>query len=61
VFSDGTVGFSNYYAVDLSAGAQSRLTLLGISLLLGAEMKLHSSSTWRLAGLLATGSGKLVW
>lgn len=61
VFSDGTVGFSNFYAADLSAGAITRLEIRRLSLLLGAEMKLNASTTWRLGGLTTSGGGKLVW
>jgi hypothetical protein len=61
VFSDGTVGFSNSYSCDLSAGAITRLEIRRLSLLLGAELKQHASSTWRLAGLTTTRGGRIVF
>lgn len=60
VFSDGTVGFSNFYACDLSSDAVTRLEIRNLSLLLGAELKINSSSVYRIAGVTSTGGGKIV-
>src|SRR3990167_2596096 len=46
-FSAGTVGFSNYFAWDSWAAAVTRVKALDLSLLLGADVKLHASSTGR--------------
>lgn len=61
VFSDGTVGFSLIYAWDSSSNAITRLRATRLSLLLGADMKLHASTTGLVNVATATGGGKVVW
>jgi hypothetical protein len=61
VLSAGTVGFSNYFAFDCSAGAVTRLVGQNLSLLLGADMKLHASSTGRLHIGTATAGSRVEW
>lgn len=60
-FSGGTQGFTNFYAVDLSAAAVTRVEMEGISLLQGADMKLHASSTGWVNVELATGGSRVDW
>ena len=61
VFSSGVSGFANFYAVDLSAGACTRVRMTGLSLLLGADIKLHASSTGYVNVQTTTGGAKVVW
>lgn len=60
-FSAGTVGFSNYFAWDSSAAAVTRLRALNLSLLLGADVKLHASTTGRVHVGTSTGSSRVEW
>lgn len=59
--SAGTVGFSNYFALDASAAAVTRIRARGVSLLLGADMKLHASSTGRVNVQTTTGGSRVEW
>lgn len=59
--SGGAFGFSSNFAVDLSAGAITRLRAEAVSLLLGADMKLHASTTGWVNVAAATGSSRLEW
>jgi hypothetical protein len=60
VLSGGAAGFSNFYAFDGSAAAITRLKCENLSLLLGADFRLHASTTmW--AQPSAGSSGKVVW
>jgi len=60
--SAGTVGFSNYAAVDLTkAGVLTRLQVEGMSLLLGADMAIHPFATGRVNVQLATGGSRVSW
>lgn len=61
VISAGTVGFSNYAAVDLSAAAATRIRMTNVSLLLGADMKLGSASTGLVNVQLATAGSRVDW
>jgi hypothetical protein len=62
VVSAGTVGFSNYSAIDLSAALNvSGLDWEGVSLLLGADVKLLSTATGRVNIQLATGGSRVEW
>lgn len=61
VLSAGTVGFSNYFALDASAGAVTRLRGINCSLLLGADVKLHASSTGRFSVGTASGGSRVEW
>ena len=58
-FDAGTVGWSNYWALDLSAGAITRLTIEGLSLLRGADAKFHASSTGRVNVQTASGGSRV--
>ncbi len=60
-FSAGTVGFSNYYAVDLSGGAVTLMRCEGVSLLLGSDVFLHASSTGYFNPQLSTGGSRIAW
>lgn len=61
VLSAGTVGFSNYFALDASTAAVTRLRGLNVSLLLGADVNLHASTTGRLNTQTVTGSARVQW
>lgn len=61
VVSAGTVGFSNYAAVDLTGGTWTRLRLEGISLLLGADMTIPAAATGRVNVQLSTGGSRVAW
>jgi hypothetical protein len=61
VVSAGTVGFSNFSAVDLSGATVTNLDAEGLSLLLGADMALAASATGRVNIQLATGGSRVTW
>lgn len=64
VVSAGTVGFSNFAAVDLSnVTAATQIKVEGLSLLLGADMDLgiSSTATGRVNVQLATGGSRVNW
>jgi hypothetical protein len=61
IVSDGTVGFSNPNSLDLSVAAMTRFKLERVSFLLGADGKLHASSTGYAVGCTTTGGGALRW
>ena len=61
VVSSGTVGFSNYSAVDFSGATVSKLRAEGLSLLLGADMAIGASATGRVNVQLATGGSRVAW
>lgn len=60
-FDAGTVGFSNYYALDLSNGVHVRLRADGISMLRGADVTLNTSTSGSFNPQLSTGGSRLVW
>jgi len=60
-FDAGTVGFSNYYALDLSTGAHVRLRAEGISLLRGADVTINASAIGYFNPELTTGGSRIVW
>lgn len=57
----GAVGFSNYYAMDLSAGTTNFMRIERLSLLRGADVKLNASNFGHIAGFTATGGARLDW
>lgn len=59
--TSGSEGFSNPYAIDLSAAAVTRLEVEHLSLLLGSDMKVHASSTGWVNVEIATGSSRVDW
>ena len=59
--SGGVVGWSNFYAIDLSAAAVTRAEVEGLGLLLGADMKLHASSAGWVNAALVTGGSRVDW
>jgi hypothetical protein len=61
VVSAGTVGFSNFSAVDFSQAVVTRLRAEGLSLLLGADADFGSASTGRVNVQLATGGSRVQW
>lgn len=61
VVSAGTVGFSNYSAVDFTAATLTSLSVEGLNLLLGADMALPASATGRVNIQLSTGGSRVVW
>lgn len=61
VVSAGTVGYSSQFAVDLSTAAVTRVKGQSLSLLLGADMKLHASSTGWVNVQTATGASRVEW
>lgn len=60
-FDAGTVGFSNYYALDLSVGVHVRLRAESVSLLRGADATLNTSTSGSFNPQLTTGGSRLVW
>lgn len=60
-FSASNTSWSNYYAVDLSAGAVTRAEFENLALLYGSDMKLHASSTGWVHVELATGGSRVDW
>lgn len=61
VVSSGPFGFSNYAAVDLTAGAATRCNFQGLSLLLGADVAMGAAATGRVNVQLATGGSRVSW
>lgn len=61
VFNGGAFGFSNYRAFDASAAAVTGLHAVGISQLLGADVKLNAATTGFWNTQLATGGARLDW
>lgn len=65
VFDGGTEGFNdgsgNKWAFDGSAAAVTSIRATGISLLRGADMKLHASTTGRVDVATSTGSSTVIW
>jgi hypothetical protein len=61
IVSGGTVGFSSQFAVDLNAAAVTRVKGQSLSLLLGADMRLNSSSTGWVNVQTTTGAGRVEW
>ncbi len=61
VVSAGTVGFSHYAAIDLTAATLSLLRIEGMSLLLGADMSLPAAATGRVNIQLSTGGSRVSW
>lgn len=63
VVSAGTVGFSNYAAIDLTTGGGTfvRLKIENLNLLLGADVTLGAASTGRVNVQLATGGSRVQW
>jgi len=63
VVSAGTVGFSNYAAVDLAVVGTTiiRVAMENLSLLLGADMSLPPTATGRINVQLATGGSRVQW
>lgn len=62
VVSAGTVGFSNYAAVDFTfATAVTQIKIEGMSLLLGADMAVGATSTGRINVQLSTGGSRVSW
>lgn len=59
VVSGGALGFSDQFAVDLSAGIPTRLKGYSLSLLLGADVKLHASWTGWLNANTVNGGGRV--
>jgi hypothetical protein len=59
--SDGTVGWSNIWGVDLSVAAVTGLHVESLSLLLGAEWINHASTTGFMGIPTRTGGGKVSW
>lgn len=60
-FDAGEVGFSNYYALDLSTGAHVRMRAEGIALLRGADVTINSGTTGSFNPQLSTGGSRIVW
>lgn len=61
IVSAGTVGFSNYSAIDLSAATFTRVRVEGLSLLLGADMAMPNGATGRINVQTATGGSRVAW
>lgn len=60
-FDAGERGFTGFYAVDLSAGAVTRFEGERLSLLRGADVKLHPSTTGWINVELATEGSRVDW
>ena len=61
VLSAGTVGFSNYFALDASAAAVTRIRANSVSLLLGADVNLNAATTGRFNVQTSTGGSRIQW
>lgn len=61
VLNAGTIGFSNYFALNASAGAITRLRGINCSLLNGADVKFHASTTGRFNAGVVTGGSRVEW
>lgn len=61
VFDGGTIGYTNGLAADLSTVAQPSVRFEGITLMRGADMALHASTTGIVQIGSATGGGRLTW
>lgn len=61
VVSSGTSGFSNYWAIDLSGGTALRTKITGLSLLLGADIRMGSAATGYLNVQTSTGGVRGDW
>lgn len=60
--SAGTVGFSNYAAIDLSpAATMAQVKMEQMSLLLGADINMGAVATGRVNVQLATGGSRVAW
>lgn len=59
--SAGTVGYSNYAAIDLSSAACTRCKFTGLSLLLGADVNMGAAATGRVNVQLSTGGSRVAW
>ncbi len=59
--SAGNTSWSNYFAVDLSAGAVTELQIEDLSLLFGSDLKLHASSTGWVHVEIADGGSRVDW
>jgi len=57
----GLKGYSNYHAANFSAAAITRMEAEGLSLLRGADMKLHAASTGWVHVEKATGGARVDW
>lgn len=60
-YSAGVSGFGSGYAVDLSNAALTSVRVESASLLLGADIKMHASSTGYVNVGTATGGGRVRW
>lgn len=61
VFDAGTAGFSSYWALDLNAGAITRVKGTGLSFLRGADYRINSSSTGYFNPQTTTGGSRGSW
>lgn len=61
VFDAGTVGFSNFYALDMSAGIHTNMDAEQISLLRGADVSINSNSTGFISTPTVTGGSRVNW
>lgn len=61
VVSAGTVGFSNFAAIDLTGGVASRCRITALSLLLGADVAMGVSATGYVNVQLSTGGSRVAW
>lgn len=61
VVDGGTVGWSNFYAVDLSAALNIVLRVESMSLLRGSDMKVHTSTTGHIHVATTTGGSRVNW
>lgn len=61
VFDAGAAGFSNYWALDLSAAAITRLRGEGLSFLRGADYRIHASTTGKFNPQVTSGGVRGTW
>lgn len=59
--SAGTVGFSNYAAIDVSGFAATRVKWQNMNLLLGSDVAMGAAATGRVNVQLATGGSRVSW
>jgi len=61
ILDAGAAGFSDYYAMNLSTAAVTRLRGESVTLKNGADVRLHASTVGYLNAQTVTGAGKVFW
>lgn len=61
IFDGGVAGFSNFFALDLSINAVTRITAEGVSALNGADLKIPEATNGYLNVGTSTGAARVDW